>query len=590
MSQFMDQQLPLQVSDDLPLSNRADIHQKPALSTQSRPLLQESVNSNITSLLSARSYPLPESYMPQAGQSNRQIPITANRPQGSRTTSTRTNTNQTTIPEPQKRRRRQPKKSAPSAKNFAAVRDGFSDQGNSEERRRTQIRLAQRAYRSRQQNTIEDLKRRITHLELVLDNMSTAVLSFSEQLVRSGVLGPHSGLTLKLRDMMRTFHSLASEASPEDGMQHSGKPTKTTESSQSSLQSPINPPSPKLSSNLLNNPDGSYQPEGDIQRHSVSFSGKSIVGVSEFIEKLHLAAIYQGYVALCDQSIGLDRLQRPFGLMFSMMNRECLASYFKAEYNAQLSQNTLVGWDEVPFFRLGGAGTHYSVPSTQGQSASTQFVPDKRWGIVEDALFLVPSDVQKQLEGDWFDLQDLEGFLRQMDVLLLLNDEQRGRSSPQININISLFIPVTEGSRGIGAATALELAKRGAKIAITFVNGASAIKIKADMRSLESPKRLVDETTAAFEDSIDILVENAGVESGKPLENISVDEYTDILDSNVCSVIFMTQAVLPHLRSPGHIIDIGSVMGRVGRPGASLYSATKVVLEALPHGYALVLG
>ncbi|KAJ5915382.1 hypothetical protein N7466_011315 [Penicillium verhagenii] len=438
----MDQQLPLQMSDDLPLSNRADIHQRPALSTQShprpRPLLQESVNYNITSLLSARSYPLPESFKPRAGQSDRQLPITGNKPQGSRTTSTRTNTDQTTTSEPQKRRRRQPRKSAPSAKNFAAVRDDFSDQENFEERRRTQIRLAQRAYRSRQQNTIEDLKRRVTHLELVLDNMSTAVLSFSEQLVQSGVLGSQSGLTLKLRDMMRTFHSLASEISSEDGIQHSGTLIKTTGSSQSSIQPPINPPSPDLSSNLVINFDGPYQPEGDIQRNIIGFSGKSIVGVSDFIKKLHLAAIYQGYVALCDQSIGLDQLQRPFGLMFSMMNRECLASYFKAEYNAQLSQNLLVGWDEVPFFRLGGAGTHYPAPSTQGQSASTQFVPDKRWGIVEEPLSLVPSDIQEQLKGEWFDLHDLEGFLRQR---LLLNEGQRARSSPQMNINLSLFVP-----------------------------------------------------------------------------------------------------------------------------------------------------
>ncbi|KAJ5915381.1 hypothetical protein N7466_011314 [Penicillium verhagenii] len=168
---------------------------------------------------------------------------------------------------------------------------------------------------------------------------------------------------------------------------------------------------------------------------------------------------------------------------------------------------------------------------------------------------------------------------------------------------------VTGGSRGIGAATALELAKRGAKIAITFVspsseeladqvitsinelgNGASAIKIKADMRSLDSPKRIIDETTAAFGDSIDILVNNAGVEFGKPLGNIRVDEYTDILDVNVRSVIFMTQAVLPHLRSPGRIINIGSVLGRIGRPGASLYSATKVALEALSRGWASELG
>ncbi|GIJ86487.1 hypothetical protein Asppvi_005376 [Aspergillus pseudoviridinutans] len=159
---------------------------------------------------------------------------------------------------------------------------------------------------------------------------------------------------------------------------------------------------------------------------------------------------------------------------------------------------------------------------------------------------------------------------------------------------------VTGGSRGIGAATALELAKRGqssealAEQVVSTINklgnGASAIKIKADMHDLESPKKIVSETTAAFGDQIDILVNNAGMEFGKPLEGITVEEYTKVLDLNVRSVIFMTQAVLPHLRCPGRIINIGSVLGRIGHPGASIYSATKAALEALSRGWASELG
>ncbi|KAF9886717.1 hypothetical protein FE257_011094 [Aspergillus nanangensis] len=168
---------------------------------------------------------------------------------------------------------------------------------------------------------------------------------------------------------------------------------------------------------------------------------------------------------------------------------------------------------------------------------------------------------------------------------------------------------ITGGSRGIGAAIALELAKRGAKVAITFVstssetlaekvvsninnlgNGASAIKIKADMRNMESPEQIISETTAAFGESVDILVNNAGMEFGKPLGSIGVEEYAEVWDVNVRSVVFMTQAVLPHLRAPGRIISIGSVMGRIGRPGGSIYSATKVALEALSRGWASELG
>ncbi|KAK0628093.1 Dehydrogenase OXI1 [Lasiodiplodia hormozganensis] len=181
-------------------------------------------------------------------------------------------------------------------------------------------------------------------------------------------------------------------------------------------------------------------------------------------------------------------------------------------------------------------------------------------------------------------------------------------STPQSTLAGKVAI-VTGGSRGIGAATAVELAKRGAKVAITFVspssekladeviekiaslnNGSSAIKIQADVRDLNSPAKVVAETTAAFGSSIDILVNNAGVEFTKPLGEITVEGYTNVFDVNVRSVIFMTQAVLPHLRSPGRIINIGSVLGRIGHPGSSVYSATKVALEALTRGWASELG
>lgn len=121
-------------------------------------------------------------------------------------------------------------------------------------------------------------------------------------------------------------------------------------------------------------------------------------------------------------------------------------------------------------------------------------------------------------------------------------------------------------------------------------NGASAIKIQADMHDLQSPKKIVAETIAAFGDSIDILVNNAGKEFASALKDLTVEGYNDVLDLNVRSVIFMTQAVLPHLRNPGRIINIGSVMARIGYQKASVYSATKVALEALSRGWASELG
>lgn len=121
-------------------------------------------------------------------------------------------------------------------------------------------------------------------------------------------------------------------------------------------------------------------------------------------------------------------------------------------------------------------------------------------------------------------------------------------------------------------------------------NGASAIKIQADMVNTDSPKKIVTETVAAFGDSIDILVNNAGKEFSSALADITAEGYNSVMELNVRSVIFMTQAVLPYLRSPGRIINIGSVMGRLGYPNSSVYSATKAALEALSRGWASELG
>jgi 3-oxoacyl-[acyl-carrier protein] reductase len=121
-------------------------------------------------------------------------------------------------------------------------------------------------------------------------------------------------------------------------------------------------------------------------------------------------------------------------------------------------------------------------------------------------------------------------------------------------------------------------------------NGAAAISIQADTTSLESPKKIVDQTLAAFGPSIDILVNNAGVECSKDLLDITPADYEKTTNTNVRGVIFTTQAVVPHLRAPGRIINIGSVLSRIGLPGTSVYAATKAAVESLTRAWAAELG
>jgi hypothetical protein len=277
-----------------------------------------------------------------------------------------------------------------------------------------------------------------------MEKMSSAMLSFSEELVRSGVLRGHSAITTNLRDTMKVFLAMASGVVSLDDE----KMGVVLVDSDKIIESPPGASQQQEQRRLKWLPrniprhlplDGtqSSKPTSAIPPHTANSAGMAIIEVSAFIQQLLLVVLYQGHLALGDTSIGLDQLQRPFGLIFSMMNREQLKSYFKAELDSQLSQKPLDGWNEVPFFRLGGAGTHYA----DGKSTGPFVAHYQSGGTVEDPLSLVGADLRTQLEGDWFDLQDLEGYIRDKNVLLVTAaGERANRSKVQTSINVSRFI------------------------------------------------------------------------------------------------------------------------------------------------------
>ncbi|GFF54001.1 hypothetical protein IFM46972_09916 [Aspergillus udagawae] len=437
----MDQQLPVRLSSDLPPFNWDEFRESTSSSEPTDPLLHESATSDINSLLSARSYSLPKSHNTQNAQNSTPSPSHGDLALELASYLNPTNTNQTPLPKPtalgpQKRQRRGSKKAAPSGKNRGAPRDDGGRNESPEERRRMQTRLAQRAYRSRQQALVESLRNRISFLETSIEKMSSAMLSFSEQLVQSGVLRSQSALTTNLRDTVKIFLSLASGASIDEG-------TRTPVDSNRATDLPPSPPQSTTKRLSLDVPlhlplvdSRVYHPKSAVLPVAVKSPGTSIIDVTEFLERLLLEGLYQGHLALSNPSFGMDQLQRPFGLIFTMMNRDRLTSYFRAELYAQVNRKPLDGWEEVPFFRLGRAGTHYP------DGSAGAFVPRfQRWGTVEDPLSLVTANLRKQLEGDWFDLQDLKGYLRDKNVLLVVSAGEPTRfSEGQININVSRFI------------------------------------------------------------------------------------------------------------------------------------------------------
>ena len=160
---------------------------------------------------------------------------------------------------------------------------------------------------------------------------------------------------------------------------------------------------------------------------------------------------------------------------------------------------------------------------------------------------------------------------------------------------------VTGGSRGIGAAIARRLADDGATVAFTFATaadkaqavagqiesgGGRALVIKADNADPAGAVSAVEQTVRA-EGKIDVLVNNAGIFSGGPLDSVTVDEADRIWAIDVRAVLFASQAAARHMPAGGRIINIGSAFAdRVPVPGVTLYAMAKSALTGLTKGMA----
>jgi 3-oxoacyl-[acyl-carrier protein] reductase len=99
--------------------------------------------------------------------------------------------------------------------------------------------------------------------------------------------------------------------------------------------------------------------------------------------------------------------------------------------------------------------------------------------------------------------------------------------------------------------------ERGAQEAASKIsalnNGSQAIVVRADLRDVAAPAKIVASTVEAFGDKIDILVNNAGVLFPRTILETTADDFAAIFDVNVRAPLLMTKAVVPHLRAPGRI-------------------------------------
>ncbi|WP_373963240.1 SDR family NAD(P)-dependent oxidoreductase [Kosakonia sacchari] len=169
---------------------------------------------------------------------------------------------------------------------------------------------------------------------------------------------------------------------------------------------------------------------------------------------------------------------------------------------------------------------------------------------------------------------------------------------------------VTGASRGLGRNTALNIARHGGDVIITYRNGKEAadavaadiqslgrkaMTLQLDMSDVSSFRDFVTAVSAALKDTwgrdtFDHLINNAGHGEMADFVNTTEEQFDALFNVHVKGVFFLTQSLLPILADGGRIINFSSGLTRVSFPGFSAYSAAKGAVEVLTVYMAKELG
>jgi NAD(P)-dependent dehydrogenase (short-subunit alcohol dehydrogenase family) len=163
---------------------------------------------------------------------------------------------------------------------------------------------------------------------------------------------------------------------------------------------------------------------------------------------------------------------------------------------------------------------------------------------------------------------------------------------------------ITGASRGLGRAMAVALGGAGVKLALVSRDrgkleetaaeaakvGADAAIFQVDVTDEDQVRKLEHDVIARF-GAADILINNAGIAIRKTVVDYTLEEWHDVMDTNLTSVFLMCRSFVPHMRGRGYgrIINISSIMAHISLPLRGAYSASKAGVIGFTRALALEL-